>query len=479
MSVYKVNSDLPPSIKIAQINDMVFELNGKFNEASMNLSEIDALYSGTGLSRKYSRKVNLGHNITGSGAWSVWNHWRSETGYSIWSIEVDNFADNNNNKLYLDDIALTYMGEASSLSITNSFNKVYTFNSNIYTDVTTEASTEQGTDFPLIWTTSDYVYIGDTSTFNKIQFVFNTVVSGYDIVVEYWNSSENQWKTLSTTSDYLSDTTEELISDGRLTFSTPDGWGQNTVNSVNNYWLRLKTNDIPVTGSGLGSTAYQITKADTVAGLLKLSNNEILDETWKWCYHETTNGTGSTYLTIRNDGASAYEGDYYIKSTSSDTNLQNYFVYNHTYRLDYQNSSYDENTALSYLYDVTDLSGEISTNDLVMFSGSGLFSGSGIHRATALTEGWFAGAVCKYTAGSGSNAKIQNFGKVAGLKTENKDNIVCGNRLWLSTGAGIVTNAAPDGIGEVVQLLGVAIEGEKSGTVTALLQISLDYSVNS
>ena len=472
MGIYKVNPDLPPSTKIEQVNDMVFELDGKFYKSVVNLEEINALYSGTGLSRKFKRQIALGHNITGSGIWSDWTHWKAESGYSMWSIEVSNFEDNIDNTLFLDNIALTYMGEASSLSTTDAFNKVYTYNDGTYTDRTTEASSETGVPFALIWTLNDYLYLGNTTKFNKVQFVFNAVVTDYDLVTEYWHGGESQWKTLVTNANSLIDTTEDFISNGRITYDTPDGWSTNIINGVTDYWLRFSSSTVPATGAALGTTAYQITKADTVSGLLQLSNDEILNADWKWCYYETASGTGSAYATIRNDGQSSYEGNYYIESSSSDANKQNYFVYNHAYKIDYVDSSYDESTALTFLYDFTDDRGEVVTNMPVMFTGSG------IHPATALTEGWHASAICKSTEGSGSGAKVQTFGKITGLRTESKDNILNGHRLYLSTGSGMVTKDAPPDSGQIIQLIGSAVGNESSGTVVALLHINLNYSVN-
>jgi len=466
MSIYKVNNALPPSTKIEQVNDMVFELDGKFNLSEMNLSEIDALYTGTSLSRKFKRDIYLGHNITGSGVWSDWTHYKAESGYSIWSYGVDNFKDNASNTMYLDDVSLTYMGEAGSAADTSAFDKVYTYNDSDYTDRTTEASTELGVSFAMLWTVNDYLYLGDSSTFNKVQFVFDSVSANYTVVAEYWNGSA--WTTLSSTGDSLIDTTSDLISDGRITFDTPTDWATTTVNSVNKYWMRASTTSVPATGSQLGTKSYQITKADTVTGLLQLSNSEILNETWKWCYCSSA-GTGSAYATIRSDGNSTYEGSYYIKSSSSDTNKQNYFVYNHDFKTDYQDSAYDASTALTFLYDVSDASGEVIANSLIAYSGSG------IHPATALDSSMFATGACKSTAGTGASAKIQTFGKMTDLYTESNDDILAGDRLYLGTGAGQVTRTIPVASGNIQQLVAQAISNESSGVVDVILHLDMDY----
>ena len=62
--------------------------------------------------------------------------------------------------------------------------------------------------------------------------------------------------------------------------------------------------------------------------------------------------------------------------------------------------------------------------------------------------------------------------------TESKNDILYGNTLYLSTGAGMTTKDKPADSGQIVQIIGTAISNESSGTVNSILHINLDYSVN-
>jgi hypothetical protein len=70
--------------------------------------------------------------------------------------------------------------------------------------------------------------------------------------------------------------------------------------------------------------------------LIALSSDQIEDEEWAWCSYST-----EIYVTIRNAGNGSYEGNYFINSSSSATNKENYFVHNHTYKANYKSSNYD------------------------------------------------------------------------------------------------------------------------------------------
>ncbi len=100
---------------------------------------------------------------------------------------------------------------------------------------------------------------------------------------------------------------------------------------ITKYWIRFSTSTVPTTVA----KAYLVIPANSVISLLELSNEEILNEDWAWCTYSST-----VYVTIRNNGNTAYEGDYYIKSSSSSVNKQNYFINNHHFTADFQDTSY-------------------------------------------------------------------------------------------------------------------------------------------
>jgi len=352
MSIYKINASLPVSEKISTLSDQIIELSGLIDQAKFNLTEIAHLYSGSGLSRKFKRNVSLGHDISGDEAYASWDHLHAESGYSIWQYSPPNYTYNADNQLYFDNKVLTNKGEASA-ETAETFDIAYLYDGAAYITNTTEASTEGGTAFNLMDATGEYLYVGDAATFKGIKFEFGTRGSNYDLIPEIFTSgaSAYTWSGLTPTVDGVVDNTSNFESDGAITWNldsaTGAGWVQNVVNSNTKYWMRIKTITTPVTTA----TANYIIPATSVIGLLALSSGEILNESWTWCTYLT-----NIYVTIRNTGNSTYEGDYYLTSSSSDTNKQNYFVYNHEFSADYEDSAFDPDIT-AYYY------GDPATND--------------------------------------------------------------------------------------------------------------------
>lgn len=337
MTIERVNTNNTTSEKIRLINNMVMELEGLVEKGRFNKNELDDIYTqladaGYGIDRKFQREVSLGNSLA---TYSNWAHLKAETGYGIWKYPITNFSDNTSNKLYFDNEELTYQGEAGSESAT-AFDKVYVYDASAatYDDDTTEAATETGTEFILMETASDYLYVGDASTFSKVKFEFETRASGLSLKAEYWDGSS--WTQLSSTTNSFVDNTSNFESDGLVTFTAPDDWATTTVNSQTKYWVRFSTTAVPTTAP----KAYYIIPGNSVPGLLALSSEQITNEEWAWCYYD-----GYVYVTIRNTGNSSYEGNFYITSASSSANLQNFFIYNHSYTADYEDSTY---SAASY-----------------------------------------------------------------------------------------------------------------------------------
>ncbi len=361
MGIYKVNSSLPPSTKINKLNEMILELEGLIEKSKFNLNEMISLYSGTGLSKEYLRNVGIGNTLS---TYSNWSHIRAEDSYSIWKYTPDNYAYNSNNNLYFDNKVLENRGEADS-ETTLVFDKVFLYNGT-YVDDTTEAGTEGGTSFNLMAATTDYIYFGSSSTFKGVSFEFNARGSNYSIIPEFYHTGAG-WCGLTSTVDSLDDQTSNFTSDGRISWDldgSGSGWIKTPVNSQHLYWARIKTTLTPITVA----TADSIVPSNSVIGLLSLSGDEVIDEDWAWCSYNN-----SIYATIRNKGASAYEGDYYITSASSSTNLKNYFIYNHEFTADYEDNSYIY-TLLTY--DQVRISANDTTTGYLsskLTTGSGLF----------------------------------------------------------------------------------------------------------
>ena len=329
---YKVNQSSTTTHKIEELNTMIMALEGLIDQTAFNGNEIEALYSGVGFDRKYIRNAPLGHSLVDYGNWSVL---KNETGYSIWKITPEKYDYSGNNELYFDNKVVTNLGDAASESATTfsgSNGLVLTYDGATYTDHTTEAGSEGGAAFTLMDDTSDFLYLGSDDVFKGIKLEFNTRGSNYNNIVELYHSGAG-WVGLTAVVDNVADNTLNFMSDGNMTWdldsATGSGWIQNEINGHTKYWARVKTTTVPVTAAKVN---YLI-PSSSVIGLLSLSSSEVLSEEWAWCTYES-----SIYVTIRNSGSTNYEGDYYITSTSSNTNKQNFFVYNHEYKLNHVNS---------------------------------------------------------------------------------------------------------------------------------------------
>jgi len=333
MSIYKVNDNLPLAEKIRLLNSMVVELDGKIEKARFDKHELEAIYGDlSGTDRKFLRDQVLGGTTS---TYTDWTHVSTQTGYSIWKITPTTYTYNAYNQVYLDNKRLELRGQAAA-ETQSAFSYAYNYNGDSgagYTDDTTEAGTAGGTEFDLIDSTNDYLYVGLDSTFKGIDFKFETPGSGYTLVIEYYDETSGvaDFVPLTVNDDNLEDNTSNFVSDGTILFDIPTDWGLTTVNSQSAYWIRISTSATPVSTAA----AYQITPANNVPSLLGLSSSQVQSEDWAWCEY-----SGAVYVTIRNAGNTNYEGNYYITSSSTSTNLQNFFIHNHQFTSDYQDSTY-------------------------------------------------------------------------------------------------------------------------------------------
>ena len=333
MSITKLDKALPINDKIEDNNDMIILLNGKNAQAKFDKYELDALYSGSGLQRKFIRESSLSSS-TGANAWYRWKHIKAESGYSIWKFDSDlDYTYNSKNEMYFDNRLVTNKGAATAEDIT-AFDNIFTYDGS-YTDNTTEAATEGGTSFNLLAATTDYVYIGSSTQFSGIRFKFHVRGRNTTIKVEYSNGS-SIWTTMSSLNNDLVDNISNFRRDGSITFTVPSNWNKDTVNSANVYWIRISTTTTPTTTA----KAYAVLPYNSVATLLALSAAQVTNDEWAFCSYNIT-GTGARlYATFRNIGGSAYEGDFYVASTSTTTNKENFFRANHAIQVSYQNSDY-------------------------------------------------------------------------------------------------------------------------------------------
>jgi hypothetical protein len=346
INIKKVNNNLPRQDQINDLSDFILYLEGLVEQGKFDKNEIAQIISDLSLDRKFAyRDTGLGNTAS---TYTDWSHLKAETGYSIWKISPTNYIYNSNNQVYFDNKLLEPRGEADSESATT-FDTVYLYDAEsgggTYNDHTTEAGTEEGTEFSLMDSTSDYLYIGEASTFAGVKFEFQTRGAGYTLKVEYYDSRSGYgWTQLTANVNDLDDDTNNLESDGKITWTIPSDWGEVAVNGTTKYWVRISTTATPTTTA----KAYYIIPGDSVIGLLAMSSTQLRDEDWAWCSYGS-----SIYVTIRNAGDGDYEGDYYITSSSTAANLKNFFAYNHPFTADYQDNTYNPVITKTSNYTVT------------------------------------------------------------------------------------------------------------------------------
>lgn len=335
MTIERISTNLPTTEKIRQLNEQIVELNGKIAQAKFDKNEVDSIYAGGIKTRKFLRDQSLGHTL---GNYTGWTHVKEETGYSIWKYAPTNYTSNTLNQVYLDNTLYINKGTATS-ELSTSFDFVYEDEdgSGSFTDYSSESASEATDEFFLMDETTDYFYFGDTAVFLGIKFEFHTRGSGYDLQFEYWDGSA--WTDLTASGHSFLDGTSDFTSDGSVTYDNPGDWATTAINGQTKYWIRVKTEDTPVTVA----KAYYIVPSGSAVSLLALSSSDIIAGNWAWCDY-----SGSVYVTIRNSGSATSEGDFYITSASSAVNLQNFFVYLHHIRADYEDSTYIVGTSGEY-----------------------------------------------------------------------------------------------------------------------------------
>ena len=432
MAVERIESALPTTTKIEQLNDQTIELLGQAQRARFDKVELDQYFVDSGMVRKFRRDVGMGSTAATFGEWV---HFKAESGYSIWRIAPANYLHNSNNALYFDDHKLTFKGLATAESAT-SFDSVFTYDGATFTTHTTESFSESGTSFSLMGAPSHFLYIGLTSTFGGVQFRFDTKGGNYTLKAEYYNGTA--WVELTAASNSLVDNTVEFVSDGTIEWTIPSDWAQTTVNAANRYWIRLSTTSSPTTTA----KAFQIVPGNSVVSLLGMSSNELIKEQWRWCSFNS-----SVYVTIRNAGSSTTEGNFYVTSASSSTNKQAFFVTNHTFEADFEDSSYSA-------------------------------GGLGVRRALPVFENVTSGALL-YLEGSDQKGRLASAHRsltmpVRYMATENINSGATGTvlemgeftytqwtwtptrRLYVGSGAGTMTHTPGVYSGSQIQRVGVA-----------------------
>ena len=114
-----------------------------------------------------------------------------------------------------------------------------------FNDNSVEARLEAGTAFTLFPTPADAdkTYIGMPCKFDRVKIDFATPGVAGTIAYEYWNGSA--WTALVSPTDG----TSALTADGTITWTiaSQTGWVANSVNSVLQFWIRIRAATIPST----------------------------------------------------------------------------------------------------------------------------------------------------------------------------------------------------------------------------------------
>jgi hypothetical protein len=271
----------------------------------------------TGAGERWFREIALGNT---SEDYTNWQPFATCDGYDIWKYDPSNYSHDARNNLYLDDRPLELRGLATADALTE-FDSVQTYDGSDFTDVSTEAASRYGAAFDMLTSTSDYVYIGDATTFGAVTFYMRQFGIGLSIAAEYWNGA---WTSLT-----LTDDTRNLAGDGKVSWDVPSDWATTAVNGTTKYWVRFSTSAV----SADTPQGYAIVPADSVLALLYVTERDRSRGDMPWCSFES-----SVYVSIKSLGNADYEGTSFIRSGSSAATLRNYFVTKHKYKLSYEDS---------------------------------------------------------------------------------------------------------------------------------------------
>ena len=330
----KASENLSRTQQVSQLNDNDSILDGKIAQQEFLYNEVSHLYTLLNATSRYTYALPLGNTAS---TYTSWTHVQSENGYSIWSYPVSVFEDGSSNLLMMDSVKFTNKRQADSLAAT-SFNKVLCYFNGYKIDNTTEAGTSDGVAFSFLQDidgVTTCMYLGLSSQFKAIDFNMETSGGTIALKQSYWNGSAwNVWDGACTLSKFV-DNTDNLHYSGRTEYDLPSDWATSMIDGSTYYWMKLMTNTAP----SQIPYAYSIRPGNSVPSLLSLSALQIVDRDLTWCYFNS-----NIYCTIPNSGDGYYEGNLFIKSSSSVEAKQNYFINNHLFALSYAKSNYTPST---------------------------------------------------------------------------------------------------------------------------------------
>ncbi len=153
---------------------------------------------------------------------------------------------------------------------------VFMFDGTVFTDHSVEADTLGGAEFTINGDADDFLYLGKATQWSSFDLDITIASSGYTSVVwEFWNGTA--WTAVTVTGG----TSNDFAQDDTLTFTAPATWTKNTVNAVNQFWLRFS------------QTAASPTAA-TVESIGRNSQQALVDHTDYDFDPGSASGAGST-----------------------------------------------------------------------------------------------------------------------------------------------------------------------------------------
>ncbi len=412
-------------------NDL--KINGKADRGIFNKLELDDIYNKIG-NRLYAREVGVGNTLA---SYSDWTHVLTNDGYSIWKYPLADIIDDSNNELYYNDIVLTNSGSADSeitdlgftkvfisdnkkvgttytsassanldslslASITSVVNAIYTSTSAslLYTDVIdgsvqiksydTLTNYFEDTDYTVNYSLGTVNLISGSDLYVKVHSSSSSYLISYDIGKSIYvglsastyngfninlsqNGLGNVYNYYYSSSSFiyfssLNDYTNNFSVSGNVSWDDSEltGWTTSTVNGTNAYWIKIAL----YSQGSIAPVAESIYKStSSIKNILTLTPSQLLNNQYKWGIYN-----GYIYVTFSNGGLAQNEGVTYIKSTSSSSNKQNFFVYNNELKINYKNATADNSIRPTTLADTSAPNNSIyysSTQSKLVYKDSG------------------------------------------------------------------------------------------------------------
>jgi uncharacterized protein YuzE len=141
------------------------------------------------------------------------------------------------------------------------FDHAFADDGTVFTDETTEAGDAGANDMTLMpaaggEAVGDAYYFGNATKFAGMKIVIGTSGVGDTVLFEYWNGTA--WTNLATAHKLVDDTSGLTVGPSTVfvTWEVPTDWTTKTVNSVTEYWMRIRVSAANFGTSAIGTQAW-------------------------------------------------------------------------------------------------------------------------------------------------------------------------------------------------------------------------------